>query len=134
MWTNKGFIYSEKFLREIRLMASELLMELYGDLLQEQVAEATEQLRKQAAEQVAEATEQVRKQATEQVAEAAKQVRKQAAKQVGKQERRLAAHFEKKEETLIVNMLREGIAPEVAVKITGLPFEKIRELTFKLAN
>jgi hypothetical protein len=78
-------------------MAEKLLMELYGDLLKEQVAEVAEQVRKQAAEQVG-----------KQVAE--------------------------KEETLIVNMLREGVTPEVAVKITGLPFEKIRELTLRLAN
>jgi hypothetical protein len=101
-----------KYVRKEQLMASELLMELYGDLLKEQVEE-------QVAEQVSEVTKQVRKQAAEQVAEVEDQVGKQVAE---------------KEETLIVNMLREGIAPEVAVKITGLPFEKIRELTLKLAN
>jgi hypothetical protein len=90
-----------KYLRKEQLMASELLMELYGDMLEEQLVKHEKQWTMQL-------TEQFTEQLTEQL--------------------------EKKEEEIAANMLREGIAPDVTVKVTGLSLDKISALKFKLAQ
>jgi hypothetical protein len=77
-----------RYIRKERIMQSALLYELYGDLLEQQLAEKLE-------EKLAEKLEE----------------------KLGEREKQIAA-----------KMLREGIALDLAAKVTGLPFEKVSEL------
>jgi hypothetical protein len=49
-------------------------------------------------------------------------------------EERVEERVAKERKDLAANMLREGITPAVAVKVTGLPLKQVNELQLQLAN